>query len=114
MNEAEWLEYWNSLTEEERVEERRMMDAHAAWSDAEALESQRLHREGMDRWRLAQIRNPHLRTLAMAYMDTDDHGDEKRLLIDMLVEFSLAIEELHKATDPRNFGQSGSPMDTFQ
>lgn len=28
-----WLEYWHSLTNEERAEERRMMDAHAAEQD---------------------------------------------------------------------------------
>lgn len=76
----------------------------------EARESRRLHREGMEQWRLAQIRNPHLRTLAMAYMDTSDCDDEKRLLVDMVVEFSLAIEqlkeELSSRTDPRNFGPS--------
>lgn len=33
MTYEEWLEYWSSLTDEERDEERRMMDAYVASDD---------------------------------------------------------------------------------
>lgn len=63
---------------------------------------------GWERSRRAELvqnlRNPRLGNLVLAYLDTDDHDEEKRMLADIIVALAEATARAAAAADPRNFG----------